>query len=63
MSGSEGSLAAAIRGPIMLIVAGALFALAQTTPYGIRSTWPVLLIALGLLKLMDRMGGPKPPQG
>jgi hypothetical protein len=48
----------------MLIVIGTLFAVAQFTPYGFHRTWPVLLIALGLLKLLDRVGGgAKPPSG
>ncbi len=64
MSASERPLVSAIRGPIMLIVVGTLFALAQFTPYGIHRTWPVLLIALGLLKLLDRVGrGDEPPSG
>ena len=64
MYNSERTLACAIRGPIMLIVIGTLFAVAQFTPYGIHHTWPVLLIALGLLKLLDRVGGgANPPSG
>ena len=64
MQNSERTLVRAIRGPIMLIVIGTLFAVAQFTPYGFHRTWPVLLIALGLLKLMDRIGGgAKPPSG
>ena len=64
MSSSERPVVCAIRGPIMLIVIGTLFAVAQFTPYGIHRTWPVLLIALGLLKLLDRVGGgAKPPSG
>jgi len=64
MSSSERPLVCAIRGPIMLIAVGTLFAFAQFTPYGIHRTWPVLLIVLGLLKLMDRVGRPdKPPSG
>ena len=64
MSSSERPLVCAIRGPIMLIAVGTLFAFAQFTSYGIHRTWPVLLIVLGLLKLMDRVGrGGKQPTG
>jgi len=64
MYNSERPLVCAIRGPIMLITIGTLFAVAQFTSYGFHRTWPVLLIVLGLLKLMDRVGGgAKPPSG
>ena len=64
MPTSERPLVCAIRGPIMLIAIGTLFALAQFTPYGLHQTWPVLLIVLGLLKLMDRVGrNDHPPSG
>ena len=43
MSG-DGSLARAVRGPIILITVGVLFALNNFTPYGFSETWPVLLI-------------------
>ena len=64
MSSNERPLVCAIRGPIMLIAIGSLFALAQFTQYGFHQTWPVLLIVLGLLKLLDRVGqSDKPPSG
>ena len=47
-----------IRGPVMLILLGTLFALEQFTPYGFSRTWPVLIIAFGVLKLLERVGGP-----
>lgn len=53
MSGNRGNLMAAIRGPIMLITVGALFAVDHFGPYGIARTWPVILIVLGLLKLAE----------
>lgn len=49
----------AIRGPVMLIAAGTLFALDHFTRYGIERTWPVLLIVFGLLSLAVREGGGK----
>ena len=54
MSGDRGNLMCAIRGPIMLITVGALFAVDHFGPYSIWRTWPVLLIVLGLLKLAER---------
>lgn len=58
MSG-DASLIHAIRGPIILITVGVLFALNNFTPYGFGETWPVLLIVLGLLSLLGRGGGPR----
>jgi hypothetical protein len=56
MNGNSRPLMCAIRGPIMLIAIGLLFAADQFTDYGIWRTWPVLLILLGLLKLAERIG-------
>jgi hypothetical protein len=69
MRNSDRSFVCAIRGPVMLIAVGGLFALAQSTSYGVHQTWPILLILLGLLKLLERVGGggqpsaPNPPAG
>jgi Domain of unknown function (DUF5668) len=65
MSGDP-SLLRAIRGPVILITLGVLFALNNFTPYGFGETWPVLLIVIGLLSLLGRGGapsGPWPPGG
>jgi hypothetical protein len=51
----------AIRGPVILITLGVLFALNNFTPYGFSETWPVLLIVLGLLSLLGRQTTPPPP--
>jgi hypothetical protein len=48
----------AIRGPIVLITVGTLFALDHFTPWGFSQTWPVLLIVLGLLTLVGRASRP-----
>ncbi len=68
MNGNSRTWVCAIRGPIMLITVGALFALNNFTPYGFNSTWPVLLIVFGLLTMLARgaapatpAGGPQPP--
>jgi hypothetical protein len=51
------SLIRAVRGPILLIAIGVLFALDHFTQYHIRQTWPVLLILLGILSLAGRLTG------
>jgi len=47
-------LVRAVRGPIILITIGTLFALDHFSPYSFTQTWPVLLIVLGLLALAGR---------
>jgi hypothetical protein len=49
----------------MLMAVGGLFWLDHTTVYGFSRTWPLLLILLGLLKLLERVTGgqPAPPGG
>ena len=54
MNGNQPTLMRAIRGPIMLITIGTLFALDHMTEFAIWRTWPALLIVLGLLSLGDR---------
>jgi Domain of unknown function (DUF5668) len=51
----------AIRGPIMVITVGVLFALNNFTPYSFGETWPVLIIVAGLISLLGRGTAP-PPQ-
>ena len=51
----------AIRGPVILITLGVLFALNNFTRFGFSETWPVLLIVLGLLSLLGRQTSPPPP--
>ncbi len=64
MSNASSSLIHAIRGPIILITIGSLFALSNFTPYGFGQTWPVILIVVGVLTLLGRATaspGPEPP--
>lgn len=49
----------AIRGPVILITVGVLFALNNFTRYGFAETWPVLLIVIGLLSILGRGEGPR----
>jgi hypothetical protein len=58
MSASE--LVRAIRGPILLITLGVLLAVDQLGPYGFSRTWPVLIIVLGVLKLLEKTAD-RPP--
>jgi hypothetical protein len=53
----------AVRGPIILITVGVLFALDNFTPYGFHQTWPVILIVVGVLTLLARAdrAGTTPP--
>ncbi len=48
----------ALRGPIFLITVGTLFALDQSLGIGMDRTWPVFLIAFGLLALIERITAP-----
>ncbi len=54
MNSARENLWRAVRGPVMLITVGVLFAVDHFGPYGIGRTWPVILIVLGLLKLAER---------
>jgi hypothetical protein len=65
MNGSSCSIFRAIRGPIVLMAVGGLFWLDHTTVYGFSRTWPLLLILIGFLKLLERLsqGQPAPPGG
>ena len=56
-------LVRAVRGPIILITIGTLFALDHMTPYGVHETWPVILIVVGLLTLVGRATRSGPPAG
>jgi len=53
----------AVRGPILLITIGTLFALDHFTPYGFLQTWPVILIVVGLLTLAGRATRSGPTTG
>jgi hypothetical protein len=40
-------------GPLVLITLGVLFLVDQYTMYGIGQTWPVILIVIGIVKLLQ----------
>jgi len=58
--------AQAIRGPVVLMTVGALFALHQSGCISFARTWPLIIIVIGMVKLFERMvtppAGPYPPQ-
>ncbi len=50
--------------PVVLMVVGAMFMLDHLVPgWGVRKTWPVLLIVIGVFKLLDIAQPPRPPEG
>lgn len=55
MNGNSGTLAQAVRGPIMLITLGSLVALDIFLNVDFSRTWPVLIIVFGVMKLLERM--------
>lgn len=57
---SRSSIVPAIRGPIMLITIGVLFALDYSAGIRFWKTWPVLLIVVGVLHLIERRAGARP---
>lgn len=50
----------AIRGPVVLITLGALFQADQSGWFSIWRTWPLLLVVLGLMILLERLVTPSP---
>lgn len=45
----------AIRGPLVLITLGTLFAIHQAGVLSFSRTWPLLIIVIGLVKLAERL--------
>jgi cell wall-active antibiotic response 4TMS protein YvqF len=54
-------LAQAVRGPVLLITLGTLFAIHQAGIQPFSRTWPLILIMLGVMKLIERMVAPPAP--
>ena len=57
------NLFSAIRGPVMLITIGVLFAFDHVGTFSFGRTWPLLIIVFGVLKLLERVsvGQPQVP--
>ena len=45
----------AVRGPILLMTVGALFAMHQAGILLFSRTWPLIIIMIGVMKLVERM--------
>jgi len=58
MNSRAALFAQAIRGPILLITIGALFAVHQAGVISFGRTWPFLIIVIGVMKLIERMAAP-----
>jgi cell wall-active antibiotic response 4TMS protein YvqF len=61
---SNGYHARRIMGPIILITVGLLFLLDELFPYrgwGIGHTWPVILVVIGAVKILERFFAPAVP--
>jgi len=60
-------LVRALRGPLTLILIGALFAIDHSGIVSFTKTWPILIIFLGVFRLLERTLAtappPFPPQG
>jgi hypothetical protein len=48
-------LVRAVRGPVVLMTVGGLFAASQMGGYGFQQTWPTILIVIGVLKLFEHL--------
>lgn len=67
MNNNNALLARALRGPLTLILIGALFAIDHAGVVSFTKTWPILIIFMGVFRLLERMLAtappPFPPQG
>ena len=53
-----------LMGPVFLITLGLVFLIGEFVPeWGVRKTWPLLLIVIGVMKLLDSARPPRPPDG
>lgn len=60
------ALVRALRGPVMLITLGCLFLLRIEGPgWSLKTTWPVLVIVFGVMKLLESLAARTPgrPEG
>ena len=66
MNNRAALFAQAVRGPILLITVGILFAVHQAGVISFSRTWPMLIIVVGVMKLIERLlmqQPPRPPMG
>jgi hypothetical protein len=62
MNSRAALFAQAIRGPILLITIGVLFAVHQAGIISFGRTWPLIIIVIGVMKLIERMFAQSPVQ-
>ncbi len=55
------ALIRALRGPVMMMTLGGMLVADHFSRFTFGRTWPVLLIVLGIMKLLERMGADTPP--
>lgn len=55
MNNRGAMFAQAARGPVLLITVGVLFALQQAGILSFGRSWPLLIIAIGVMKLLERL--------
>ena len=61
MNNRGAMFAQAARGPVLLITIGVLFALEQSGTLSFSRSWPLLIIVVGVMKLIERLLlGPQP---
>jgi len=60
MNSVSAPLITAIRGPVLLITFGCLLAWDHARGPTLWQTWPALIIAFGVLKLLERVFAPRP---
>ena len=58
MNSKTALFAQAIRGPILLITIGILFAIHQAGGLPIYRSWPLIIIVIGVMKLIERTAAP-----
>ena len=61
MNSRAALFAQAIRGPILMITVGVLFALHQAGVLAFWRSWPLILIVVGVMKLIERLYVQQPP--
>jgi len=59
VNGNSTSFWTSLRGPIMMITLGTLFALEYSGGPNFTRTWPVLVIVFGFFKLAEYLGAQK----
>ncbi|MFB3924242.1 MAG: LiaI-LiaF-like domain-containing protein [Terriglobia bacterium] len=53
-----------LTGPVTLIILGLILLLDELVPgWSFGKTWPILLVAIGVIKLLEVSQPPRPPEG